>query len=243
MIHTLKGIVLHHVKYKENSAIVYVYTDQFGRQTYLVNSIRGKKSRFSSNLLQSLTLLELEAYHKEGRELQRIKELRNYMPYRTIPYDHRKSSQALFLAEILYRVLREEDPNTELFKFLESSLQILDILEDNPSNFHLVFLVQLTKFLGFYPENNYGEERTGFDMRNGQFSNGSGIHPDYFDRKSSELLYQLLGSNFNDLSQITVNQELRVQFLEDIMNYYRLHLHGVGNLKSLPVLQELYSEK
>ena len=243
MIHTLKGIVLHYVKYKENSAIVYVYTDQFGRQAYLVNSIRGKKSRFSSNLLQSLTLLELEAYHKEGRELQRIKELRNYMPYRTIPYDHRKSSQALFLAEILYRVLREEDPNTELFKFLESSLQILDILEDNPSNFHLVFLVQLTKFLGFYPENNYGEERTGFDMRNGQFSNGSDIHPDYFDRKSSELLYQLLGSNFNDLSQITVDQELRVQFLEDIMNYYRLHLHGVGNLKSLPVLQELYSEK
>jgi DNA repair protein RecO (recombination protein O) len=243
MIHTLKGIVLHHVKYKENSAIVYVYTDQFGRQAYLVNSIRGKKSRFSSNLLQSLTLLELEAYHKEGRELQRIKDLRNYMPYRTIPYDHRKSSQALFLSEILYRVLREEDPNTELYKFLESSLQLLDILEDNPSNFHLVFLVQLTKFLGFYPENNYGEERTGFDMRNGQFSNGSGIHPDFFDRKSSELLYRLLGSNFKNLSQITVDQETRMQFLEDIMNYFRLHVHGLGNLKSLPVLQELYHEK
>ena len=163
--------------------------------------------------------------------------------YRTIPYDHRKSSQALFLSEVLYKVLREEDPNRELFEFLESSLQLLDVLEDNPSNFHLVFLVQLTKFLGFYPENNYGGERTGFDMRNGQFSNGSGIHPDFFDRKSSELLYRLLGGNFNDLSQITVSQELRIQFLEDIMNYYRLHMHGFGQLKSLPVLQELYREK
>ena len=243
MIQKVKGVVLHHVKYKESSAIVYIYTDLFGRQAYLVNSIRGKKSKFSGNLLQPLTLLELEAYHKEGRELQRLKDMQTHIPYRTIPFDHQKSSQALFLSEILYKALREEDPNRELYEFLENSLQLLDVSDENMVNFHLLFLVQLTKYLGFYPDNNYGEGRTGFDMRNGQFNNGSGIHPEYFDRKSSKLLKLLLESSFSDLSQITVNQDIRIQFLENIMDYYRLHLHGFGVLKSLPVLHEIYRDE
>ena len=96
MIHTLRGVVLHHIKYKESSAIVHIYTDLYGRQSYLVNSIRGKKSKHSGNLLQPLTLLELEAYHKEGRDLQRLKDIRNYIPYRSIPFDVHKSGQALF---------------------------------------------------------------------------------------------------------------------------------------------------
>ena len=243
MIHKVKGVVLHHVKYKESSAIVYMYTDLFGRQTYLVNSIRGKKSKYSSNLLQPLRFLELEAYHKEGREIQRLKDMRNYIPFRSIPYDIQKSSQAMFLGEVLYKVLREEDPNRDLFEFLENSLQLLDVTDENLVNFHLLFLVQLTKYLGFYPENNYGEGRTGFDMRNGQFNNGSEIHPDYFDLRSSELLYNLLVSSFKDVSKISVNQELRIHFLENIMDYYRLHVQGLGTLKSLPVLHEIYREE
>ncbi len=243
MIQKVKGIVLHHVKYKESSAIIYIYTDLFGRQSYLVNNIRGKKSRFSGNLLQPLTLLELEAYHKESRELQRIREMRNHIPYRSIPFDHLKSSQALFLSEVLYKVLREEDPDPDLFGFLENSLQLLDVSDEGMVNFHLLFLVQLTKFLGFYPEDNYGEGRTGFDMRNGHFGNGTEIHPDYFDKRSSELLKQLLDCSFSELPQIIVNQDLRIKFLDNTMNYYRLHIHGFGPIKSLPVLHEIYREE
>ena len=243
MIHTLRGVVLHHIKYKESSAIVHIYTDQYGRQAYLVNNIRGKKSKNPGNLLQPLTLLELEAYHKEGRDLQRLNEIHNYIPYRTIPFDVHKSSQALFLAEVLYKVLREEDPNERLYEFLEHSLQLLDVSEDSIVNFHLLFLVQLTKYLGFYPENNYGDNRTCFDMRNGQFNDGTGIHPEYFDKRSSELLTRLLGSSFKELPQMIVDQNTRKQFLENIMDYYRLHIHGFGALKSLAVLNEIYREE
>ncbi|MFC2081420.1 DNA repair protein RecO [Bacteroidota bacterium] len=243
MIHKVKGVVLHHIKYKESSAIVHIYTDLYGRQAYLVNSIRGKKSKYPGNLLQPLTLLEIEAYHKEGRDLQRLKEMRNYISYRTIPFDMHKSSQSLFLAEVLYKVLREEDPNKGLYEFLEQSLQLLDISEENITNFHLLFLVQLTKYLGFYPENNFGDEKIGFDMRNGQFSDGTNIHPDYFDKQSSELLNRLIGCGFTDLSQVIVSQDIRRQFLDDLMNYYRLHIHGFGTLKSLPILNEIYREE
>ena len=243
MIHKVKGVVLHHIKYKESSAIVYVYTDLYGRQTYLVNNIRGRRSRYSGNLLQSLTFLEIEAYHKEGKDLQRVKEISNYIPYRNIPFDMHKNSQTLFLAEVLYKVLREEDPNVELFGFLENSLQLLDVSQDNLANFHLLFLVQLTKYLGFYPENNYGKERNGFDMRNGEFNTGSGIHPDFFDKKSAVLMNELLKCSFSGLSEMTVLQEDRQKFLEDILDYFRLHIHGFGNVKSLAVLQEIYKEE
>ena len=242
MINKVKGLVLHHVKYKESSAVLYTYTDLFGRQAYLVNNIRGKRSKLPGNLLQPLTLLEIEAYHKESRELQRLKEMRNYIPYRTIPFDHQKSSQSLFLAELLYKVLREEDPNSELFAFLEQSLQLLDVSEEGVANFHIIFLVHLTRFLGFFPENNYSKDRKGFDMRNGQFSDGSEGHPDFFDGGSSELLSQLLGTSFKDMAQVSVNQDERKAFLENIIDYYRLHIYGFGNLKSLPVLHELYRE-
>ncbi len=242
MIQKVKGIVLHHIKYKESSAIVSIYTDLFGRQAYLVNSIRGKKTKFSVNLLQPLTLLNIEAYHKEGKDLQRLKEMQNYIPYRTLAFDHLKSSQVLFLAELLYKVLREEEPNQKLFDFLEHSLQLLDISEEGIVNFHLIFLVQLTKFLGFYPINNYGGENTGFDMRNGQFSDASSIHPDYFDQSTSKLLSKLLGTGFKEIAQISVNQNTRVKFLENMMDYYSIHMHGFGTMKSLSVLNEIYRE-
>jgi DNA repair protein RecO (recombination protein O) len=242
MLQKVKGVVLHHVKYKESSAIVYVYTDQSGRRTYLVNSIRGKKSKFSGNMLQPLTLLEIEAYHKETRDLQRVREVRNYIPYRSIPFDMHKNSQALFLAEVLYKSLQEEDPNPDLFEFLESSLQILDISDEGMVNFHLLFLVQLTKFLGFYPVNNFSEDRPGFDMRSGQFGDGTAIHPDFFDKNSSRLLNLLLGSNFQELDQLAVKQNVRSLFLKDMMDYYRLHMQGFGTLKSLSVLNEIYRE-
>ncbi len=243
MIQKVKGIVLHHIKYKESSAIVHVYTDLYGRQAYLINNIRGRRSKYPGNLLQSLTLLEIEAYHKEGKDLQRVKEISNYIPFRTIPFDMHKNSQTLFLAEVLYKTLREEDPNVELFNFLENSLQLLDVSEEGMANFHLFFLVQLTKYLGFLPENNFGEERTGFDMRNGQFSAGSGLHPEYFDKSSGVLLNNLLKGSFAKLPEMSVKQEDRQKFLENIMDYYRLHIQGFGKVKSLAVLHEIYRDE
>jgi DNA repair protein RecO (recombination protein O) len=242
MIHKVRGIVLHHLKYKESSAIVNIYTDLFGRQAYLINSIKGKGSRFRSNLLQPLTLLEMEVYHKEGRDLQRLKEIRNHIPYRNIPFDPVKGSQAMFLAEILYRSLREEDPTPGLYEFLEHSLQLLDIAEENTLNFHLYFIVQLTKYLGFYPENNYSHEKNGFDMRNGQFANSSSLHPDFFNTECSLLLHKLTGTGFNEDIELSINQNIRAQFLEFMMDYYRLHIDGFGKIRSLSVLREIFKE-
>ena len=240
MIHTVRGVVLHHIRYKESSAIIYIFTDLFGRQAYLVNNTKGKKAKFRSNLFQPLTLLEIEAYHKESRELQRLNEIRNYIPYRTIPVDLYKSSQAMFLAEILYKVLREEDPNQNLYDFLEQSLQLLDLAEKDTVNFHLLFLVQLTRYLGFYPDNQYGEDRNLFDMRNGQFKDAISLHPDFFDQPNSTILNLLLNTTFKGLNKLKTSQEERGKFLEYLMEFYSLHVSGFGKVKSLAILNEIF---
>jgi DNA repair protein RecO (recombination protein O) len=240
MLNTVRGLVLHHIQYRESSAIVYMYTDLFGRQAYLANSVRGKKARFRSNLLQPLTLLELEAYHKERRELQRLKEIRNYVPYQSIPVDPYKSSQVMFLAEILYKVLREEDPNADLFHFLENSLQFLDTAVEHTVNFHLLFLVQLTRYLGFYPERRTGENGHLFDMRDGHFRDAVGLHPDFFDEPASAVLSVLLNTNFESLRTLKINHDERVKFLDYFMDFYRLHVSGFGKVKSLSVLHEIF---
>jgi DNA repair protein RecO (recombination protein O) len=231
---------LHHIRYREDSAIVYIYTDLFGRQAYIANAIQGKKAKFRSNLFQPLSLLEIEAYHREKLEMQRLKEIRNYIPYHSIPVDLYKSSQALFLAEILYKVLREEDPNPDLYNFLEHSLQFLDLQEQHTVNFHLLFLVQLTRYMGFYPDNNYGENNYLFDMRNGEFMNAMGLHPDFFDKTSSAVLNVLLNTNFENLESVDISHEERVKFLDFFMDYFRLHVSGFGKVKSLVVLNEIF---
>ena len=207
---------------------------------YLANSIKGKKAKFRSNLLQPLSLLEMEAYHKENRELQRLKEIRNYIPYHSIPVDPYKSSQAMFLAEILYKVLREEDPNPDLYDFLEHSLQFLDIAEQHTVNFHLLFLVQLTRYLGFFPENQYDENRNLFDMRNGQFKEARSLHPDFFDVDSSAVLNLLLNTNFESLSRVNISHEERIKFLNFLMDFFSLHMSGFGKVRSLPVFNEIF---
>jgi DNA repair protein RecO (recombination protein O) len=150
-----EGIVLHSLKYGDSGRIVTVYTEAFGRCSFLLQGLHAKKSANKANLLQPLFLIELEMDHRQGRTLQRARELRINHPYQTVPYDIVKSSQAIFLAEFLYKTLREEEARTELFQFLSHSFQILDLLQTGAANFHLLFLLQLSRYMGFGPRNDY----------------------------------------------------------------------------------------
>jgi len=141
MIYKTRGIVLHHIKYAETSVIATIYTEQFGRQSYMINGVRGKKSRIKANVLQPLYLLNMEVYHKTTRDLQRVKELQHAYIFNSLPYDLKKSTLALFIAEILYQTLREQEPNPELFNYLYHSIQMLDIKNEGLTTFHIYFLL------------------------------------------------------------------------------------------------------
>lgn len=261
MISKTRGIVLHRIKYSESSIIAKIYTEQSGLCSFLVQGARKKTSAVKANLLQPLSLIELVAYHKESTGLQKMKEMKNDHPLTSIQSNFAKTSIALFLSEILLRSIREESPNKPLFSFLHNSLVILDELE-NPANFHLLFLIKLTKFLGFFPHDffpNPGsfigephfayqavanghshdpkENTLFFNLSEGVFEKEKPCHPHFLDHDSATILRQLISMDFDALKFFSVDRRNRKILLEKIIDYYRLHLTGFQEIKSHQVLE------
>jgi len=240
MIQKTRGIVLHHIKYSETSVIATIYTEKFGRQSFLIKGVRSKKATVKANILQPLFLLDLEVYFKSSRDLQSVKEVRNAFVFSSIPYDLRKSSIALFIAEILYKTIREQEANNELFEYLYHTIQMLDLKPSGISNFHLYFLIQLTKYLGFYPANSYSEINPYFDLQNGSFVTIKPMHNSYLNPELSVILSNMLPFSENQHAEITMNYTQRTNLLDKIIDYYCLHNEGLTNVKSLTVLKDVF---
>jgi DNA repair protein RecO (recombination protein O) len=239
MICKTNGIVLHTVKYGENSMIATIYTDQFGRLSFVVHGARGTKAGNRISLVQPLFLVELEIYYKQSRSVQRIKEIRLSYPWLDIPYRVNKSVQAMFLAEVLYRILQEEERNNPLYSFIEGSLRCFDNLEQGAANFHIWFLSRLTEFLGIMPQTNRSNGGW-FDLRSGTLSGREPLHSDYLSREISELFLFLTKLPASELPGVRITREQRIRLLEGLLNYLHLHFDGFGNIRSLEVLKEVF---
>ena len=216
MLHKTRGIVFKFFKYRDTSIIVKVLTEKLGLQTYVVNGVRSKSAKSKIALYQPLTLLEMVVYFKEGAEMHRISEARCTEPYRTIPYDVVKSSIGVFLAEVLYKSIREEGEIPELFSFIHDSLIIFDHLDSGFENFHLQFLLKLTKYLGFGIENAFDQDGVGADT----------------------VIAELLNASYDH--QISLTYKDRREALEAIIRFYTAHIDSFGSLKSLKILQEIF---
>ena len=236
-----EGIILHGIKYGDSGRIVTVYTEAFGRCSFLLQGIHAKKSTGKANLLQPLFLLEMEVDHRQGRELQRAREIKIRYPYQTVPFDVVKASQAIFLAEVLYRVLREEEARHELYHFLSNSFQIFDLLREGTANFHLSFLIQLSRYMGFAPTNNCTDERTFFDMASGTFTANRPIHPHFLDPAEGQILSEFVNTPYEEIGKISLSSSMRNLLLLKMIDYFSLHLGIRLQIKSLDVLRELFS--
>jgi DNA repair protein RecO (recombination protein O) len=241
MLQKTRGIALHSVKYGESSLIVHVFTEKYGRQSYILKGVFSKRSSIKANLFSPLNLLEMEVYYKETAELQKIKEVNNIPIFMSINTDPSKSAIAVFIAELLFRVQREEAPNQQLFDFLFNSIHLLDLETKRVADFHLVFMVQFSKYAGFFPTNNYSFEYPLFDLVNGKFVADSPSH-DFIPKLESAVLSALLKSNYESVGKLEINHQTRVLLLEKLSTYYKLHIPGMGLLKSLHVLREVFNQ-
>lgn len=240
MLQKTRGIVLHTVKFGESSLIVHTYTERFGRQSLMIKGVRKSRKQSRSNLFQPLFLLDLEIYHKESRDIHLIGNVSRSVPLNNIPYDHVLSTQALFMAEVLYRVLKEEESNPMLFHFLESSVQYLDSLEEPSPDFHILFLFQLTKHLGFYPVNNYSDQNPYFDLIKGSFKPFLKDEMTQLSRHAGNLFSQFMGMEYHSLEVTRFNHHQRNQVLRELLRFYRYHNEGMGEVRSAEVLTGLF---
>lgn len=224
MTQKTKGLVLSHIKYRETSLIVKIYTEEFGLQTYMVNGVRSSKSsKAKIALFQPLSLLDLVVYHKDGNSIHHIKEIKTSFVYQHTPYEHKKCIIAIFLSEILQKTIKEHYKNTELFNFLSDSLIILDEQQNGFENFHLIFMLKYSSFLGFMPSN----AKSFFEEISSQCSS---IEFDYLE--------SLLHSADYNISYKATNQTRRF-VLEKIIYLYQIHIETLGVIKSLEVLKEI----
>ncbi|MBN2485294.1 MAG: DNA repair protein RecO [Bacteroidales bacterium] len=222
MLYKTKGIVLNSFKYGDSSVVVHIYTRDFGRQAYLVNGVRGKTGKFRFNNFQPLTILDLQVDHKPMRELQRLRELHIAQPFYHIYTNIVKNTIALFIGEVLYRCVNDTEGNKPMFDYIESAVQVLDICSDGYANFHLLFLIHFTRFLGIFPENS--NELDNFQPVDASFK-----------------VHSLINFALNEPYKLFLSNTLRVQLVIALIDYYRYHLEGMGKINSLEVLHEVFA--
>jgi DNA repair protein RecO (recombination protein O) len=235
-----KGIVLHQIKYGDTSLICQIYTENFGRKSFLFKGIRSRNSKIHPNILQALYIVNLEAYFKEGKDISLVKEASACTLFSHFPYDINKSAQAMFMAELLNKCLREEEANKVLYSFIRNSIEYFDLVERGSSNFHILFLVKLSKHLGFYPSSKIYPEDMVFDMKEGIYKDHFPGHQDFIDPANSDLLDEILNNNYDQLSGLELNQRKRNELLDFILKFYSIHIEGITRLKSYKILRELF---
>ncbi|MCX7546436.1 DNA repair protein RecO [Xanthomarina sp. F1114] len=239
MLTTTNAIVLSKIKYRDNDLIVKCYTQKYGVVSYILRNVSSsKKGKSKTAYFQLLSQLQLVVFHKNNRSLQEVKEVKTHYMYTSLQTHVIKSSIVFFLAEVLSSTLKEEEVNQNLYSYLETTLQWLDTNSEY-ANFHLLFLLRLTKYLGFYPEMATNNENW-FDLTEGTFQNDK-TNMYAITGENLILLKQLLGINFDALNAIKINSNQRQAFLKMMLLYFELHLEGFKKPQSLQIFNQVFN--
>ncbi len=238
MLDTTKAIVLSKIKYKDYDLIVTCFTKQFGIKSYLIKGVlKSKKGKFKAAHFQPLSLLSIEAEHKTNRTLHYLKDIEVKHLYTSLHSNVVKSSIVMFIAEVLTKVLIEEEQNEALYNFIETALIWFDETE-NYTNFHLTFLIELTKYLGFYPKID-DNDKPYFNLESGNFEITKNGNFSIFG-KQLIILKELLGTKFDENIKLDISLNEKREIITMILLYFKLHLENFKTPKSLTVLNQVY---
>ena len=238
MLKSTEGIVTRITKYGESSLILDLLTPDDGLRSFIISGVRSKSGRKKSSIVQILNLVKIEAYIRGGDHLSRIKEISYAHIYKSIPFNIIKSSLATFLIEVCRNSVKASDNYAEVYHYIVKAMIHLDNVESNLQHFHIGFLIGLTKYLGIEFENNYSESRPYFNLKEGKFESQLSEHRFSLDQNASLHL-----SNYT--KEINYNQAGRKErqvLLNGIIDFYRYHIDGFGQIKSLDVLLTLFSD-
>ena len=232
-----KAIVISALKYQEKSLIVKCFTLSHGLKSYFVrDAFSNRKSNQKMAYFQPMTILEIEANHKNKGTLEHFKEIKIAAPFQSIHLDIFKSTIVMFISEIVHHSIHEEEKNESLFVFLEAALQWLDE-HDEMANFHLILMLEMTKYFGFYPDTS-DMDMPFFEMNEGVFTpfHAAGSLSEH----ESNLFKKLIALKFDNNQKVfhVIERQLLLKILID---YYAYHLDGFKRPKSLEVLKEVFS--
>lgn len=238
MIFPSSGIVLRHVKYGDSSAVVSIYSREFGLQSYMVNGVRSNTKGSKTHLYQPASILEMQVYHNSLKNLQRIREAEWKIVYRNVYSDVARHTAALLMVELMQKTISHEEQNKALYDFAESMLVALDALPAfSAANVPLLFAVRWPSLLGFQMRNNYSVQASFFDVREGAFTGSMGNTTP----ENSSLVNQTLSSiisaqSLEEMNDLNLNGSLRRKMLLLLEQYFKWHIDGFRELNTLKIL-------
>jgi len=239
MVSSTNALVLSSLKYGDSSLIVRMYTSKFGLQSYMLKGVLArKKGSFKAGHFQPLTQLEIVASTSKEGKLGYLREATISVPYQTLHSDIRKSTIALFLSEVLSVSIGESEPDTIFFDYLSSAFQWLDH-HDRIANFHIRFLIGLTRHLGFFPDLTH-QDAPYFDLYEGAFVSETPLNP-VIQGQQLEFLISFLNTGFDEIADIKLNGQQRKDLLKVLIKYFELHLPAFREPRSLEVLDTVFA--
>ena len=240
MFYKTEGIVIKQTKYNDTSRIITFFLKEIGKKSFIVygfNSSRKRKQYL--NLFQPLIQLNVEFNYQENRNLQKFKEISLKKNYISIPFTIEKSTTIIFLSEIIDKIIKNDYIDDDLYVFICNALNTFDLQEKNYANFHLIFLIQLSKHLGFEITNYYSQDKKYFNIKESCFThfydNEYGI-----DETTSNFFSEFLQTKITETTQIKINNTTRQHLLRTILKYYSFHIIDLQNIKSLNIFNQIF---
>lgn len=239
MLIKTSGIVLRTKKYSETSVIADIFTEAKGLRSYLVSGVRTQNARVSAGLLQIMTPVEIVAYHRDDRDLTRLKEIKPLHIFHALPFDVRRSAVGMFMTELARKTIHGHEEHPELFSFLLENFVFLDETTRPFSNLHLHFMLKLTEYLGFLPGGRFSVVTPVFDLQEGIFTGDNPTHPHTLSAFYSEKTGQLLALPKEKCHEVELSREERRTLLRQLLDFYRLHIEHFPVIHSHEVLEEV----
>ena len=239
MITSTSAIVLSKIRYKDNDIIVKLFTKEYGAISFIVKgSQNSKKNKIKYVYFQELTILEIQFNYNSKRDLQYIKDIEIKHNYTSSHTDLVKVSVIMFLSEVLSNVITHQKRDIQLYNYIEESLIWYDINKSN-TYFHMIFLIELTRYLGFYPDilsNNFKY----FNLEGGSYEK-SKTSEYSITGDSLNLFNQILGIKFDSNPLPTLNSKDKMEIINIILTYYKLHINNFKPIKSLEIVKNIFS--
>lgn len=232
-----EGIVIKTMKYGETSIISQILTKDHGLVSLIMGGVANNAKK---GMFQIMSQLDLVFYHQDYKTMHRIKEARYAKIYQTLPFEIHRSAIGIFVLELIRKCLNNKETDVELYEWVKSCLNICDQINIKLSYMPLYFLIGLSRHLGFCPLNNYNDENTVFDLREGCFSSSFPFHREYLDRECAKYLHQIIHYvEYPDMIKNTIPQLYRKQLLYGLLDYYKIHLDHFNGLDSPHILEEI----
>jgi DNA repair protein RecO (recombination protein O) len=241
MIYATKGIVLNSIDYSESSIILKAYTELYGMQSFIIKGFTSPRSKFRKSFFQPLSILEIVAYPNPRGEIHLVKDLSPYYHPKTLYIDVKKIAIVFYLNELIFRSIKEQEPNKQLYDFLIEAIEHLDMLKDEDVLlFAIYFSLQLCRFMGFLPEQNSFMQNMYFDLLEGTYKSEKPEHAFFIDQQLTPLFQKLTIAEFDNYQFIQILNTGQFILLKKICDYYAVHVSGLNKIKSMEFLEKIF---